>query len=432
MVGKWLSNLAVLVFILSAMTAMAAVMQLVRAEDTTLRLGTLVPTIWWMGLPVLAISAALAVLFECTPALRGSLGNVVFVLLWLGALIAGLAGSIDEKTGLVRPAADLHSFSRPMDSIQQQVLAADPQASVRSGLVMAGPDFEGTFVWDGFSWKVGIVLERLRWVGLALVLALAAAIPFDRFDPARLRPQPERTGRQARRRRKLEATRHEPERPADAPVATAAVLTPLAAPARRGRPLGVLVAELKLMLKGQSPFWYAGALGLSLACLLVPAGRAQQYLSLAVWVWPLAVWSQMGTRERRFNTEQILFAVPRPSLRRLPALWLAGVLVAVVAGSGAWLRLALMGETASLPAWFVGALFVPALALAAGVWVGNSRAFEAVYLLLCYLGLMEGVPALNFVGASAEGLAMGMPVVYLAITAGLVALAIVGANRRKG
>jgi hypothetical protein len=125
-----------------------------------------------------------------------------------------------------------------------------------------------------------------------------------------------------------------------------------------------------------------------------------------------------------------VFSVPRPALRQLPALWLAGVVVAVVAGSGAWLYLALTGETTSLLAWFVGALFVPALALALGVWARNSRAFEAIYLLLWYIGPVEGVPAFDYAGATAEGLANGMPLVYLGITAGLVLLALIGRWRQ--
>ena len=35
---------------------------------------------------MLAIAAALAVLFECTPFLRGGFGNVAFFFLWLFAL----------------------------------------------------------------------------------------------------------------------------------------------------------------------------------------------------------------------------------------------------------------------------------------------------------------------------------------------------------
>jgi hypothetical protein len=415
--GKWLSNLAVLALILGIMTAMAIVMQLLRAEDTTIRLGVLVSTIWLMGLPVLALAAALAVLFECTPFLRGGGGNVVILFLWLFSLARVLGGSVDEETGLIRPAADLYSFSRPLASIQHQVLAADPQASLSSALIHTGRDIESTFVWAGFRWKMAIVLERLRWLGLALLVALAAAIPFDRFDPARRRLRPERARREPR---------HEPAPTAGPRPATVVRLAPLPATATRGRFPGLFVAELKLMLKGQRLLWYLGAIGLNGACLFNPSAPVQRYLLLAVWLWPLAVWSQMGARERRFNTGQMVFSAPRPALRQLPATWLAGVAVAVVAASGAWLRLGLDGQAASLPGWGVAAVFVPALALALGVWTGSSRAFEAGYLLLWYLGAFEGVPVLDFLGGSAASRAMGMPFYYLALALGLLVAALLG------
>ena len=420
--AKWVSNLAVLALILAIMTAMAIAMQLVRAEDTTVRLGALVPTIWLMAFPGLALAAALAVLFECTPLLRGNRGNVLFLFLWLFALGAVLGGSIDEGTGAVRPWADPHSFSRPVASIQQQLLSADPEVGVSSGLIMTGPDIERTFVWQGFVWRWAAILERMLWLGLAFLLALAAALPFDRFDPARRQRKPEKTGRQA-----------SPEpAPVTGPALTGSTrLTPLTSSARRSRYPGVLLAELKLMLKGQNWLWYLGAIGLNVACLFNPSPAVQPYLLAAVWLWPLAVWSQMGARERRFNTGQMVLSAPRPAVRQLPATWLAGVIVAIVLSSGGWLRLALAGDTTSLLGWFSGALFVPALALALGVWTGTSRAFEASYLFLWYLGAVEGVPALDYTGALAAGQAMGTPIVYLALTAGLVAVAMIGRWRRS-
>jgi hypothetical protein len=421
--GKWLSNLTVLAFILAVMTVMAIVMQLVRAEDTTVRLGSLIPTIWLMAFPVLALAAALAVLFECTPLLRGNRGNVLFFFLWLFALGAMLGGSIDEATGMVRPWADPHSFSRPVASIQQQVLAADPEATVSSGLIMTGPDIESTFVWQGFVWRWTAILERLLWLGLALLLALAAALPFNRFDPARRRPKNEPV--------------HRPGHQDPAPTvgtgvrATTTKLMALPSSARRGRFLGVLAAELKIMLKGQDRLWYLGAIGLNVACLFNPSPAVRPYLLAAVWLWPLAVWSQMGARERRFNTGQIVLSAPRPAVRQLPATWLAGVIVAIVLSSGGWLWLVLAGETASLLGWFVGALFVPGLALALGVWTGTSRAFEAGYLFLWYIGAVEGVPGLDYTGVSDASAAISTRLAYLVLAVGLLAVAMIGRWRRS-
>jgi ABC-type transport system involved in multi-copper enzyme maturation permease subunit len=421
--GKWLSNVSVLVLILAVMTLMAGVMQLVRAEDTAIRLGALVPNIWLMSVPVLAVAAALAVLFECTPVLRSSWGNVIYLFLWLFSIALVLGGSMNSEAGpgVVRPKADLYSFSRPVATIQQQLLAVDPEADVSSGLAIIGPDIEGTFVWTGFRWTAGIVLERLRWLGLALLLALAAAIPFDRFDPARARRRTEATAIQAD---------DEPVSAAAVPVGGAIRLAPLSASPRRWAFPGLLAAELKLVLRGQKPLWYLGAIALNLACLFNPSTPVQRYLLLAVWLWPLALWSRMGVRERRFNTEQLVFSAQRPVLRQLPATWLAAVLVTVLAGFGAWLHLALAGEAVSVVGWFAGALFVPALALALGTWTGSSRAFEAGYLLLWYLGAFEGIPVLDFTGTSAADGEIWMPIVYVALAGGLVLLAMIGRHRR--
>ena len=110
-VGKWLSNLAVLCLILSVLTVMAVVMQLVRAEDLTINPWALVGPIWLMGLPALAIAAAMAVLFESVSFLRGSLGNVAFLFIWLSMMGRVLSGAFDEATHLAQPTNDLLGFA---------------------------------------------------------------------------------------------------------------------------------------------------------------------------------------------------------------------------------------------------------------------------------------------------------------------------------
>lgn len=86
LLGKWLSNLAVLTVVLSVLTLVALVMQWVRAEDPQVSLYKLASPIWLMGVPVLAVWSAFAVAFESIPFLRGSLGNAVAFFLWMGYL----------------------------------------------------------------------------------------------------------------------------------------------------------------------------------------------------------------------------------------------------------------------------------------------------------------------------------------------------------
>ena len=435
-VGKWLSNLAVLALLLSILTGMAVVMQFVRAEESVMDLGALTTQVWSMGLPVLAIAAALAVLFECVPFLSRGLGNVGYFFLWTAA-IASVLAPIEEGGGLAQPHNDLIGFTRPIADIQQQVLTLDPEAEVWSGLGTPAPDGgPRTFVWDGIDWTVDIILERAAWAGMAAVIALVSAIPFDRFDPALSRQGSERDGLVPRLRRRLAAIRfREPLRRDPVEIGSLQVSpvlhpTPLVAKPGRARFYLVLVAELRLMLKGQKLLWYAGAVGLTIACLMNPLEEVRLYLFPIIWLWPMPIWAQMGTRERRHNTEQIVFSAPHPVARHVPAVWLAGAILTILAGSGGWVRLALTGDVPGLLTWFVGTLFAPALALALGTWVGNSRAFQLLYILWWYIGPVEQIPAFDFVGATAEGAAMGMPIGYLAITGVLVILALVGRWRQ--
>jgi hypothetical protein len=435
-VGKWLSNLAVLLSILGVMSAMAVVMQLVRAEDATVNLWTLLGPIWLMGVPVLMIAAALAVLFESAPFLRGSLGNIAFFFLWLSVIGVVMSSAVDQATELARVTPDPFGYTRQLVAIQGQVLAREPGADVGTGLIITGKDIERTFVWFGIDWTAGFILERVLWAGAGVVVAMAAAIPFDRFDPARGRLKPERGAPFPPVRERAGAVRpagflrRRSAAAASKPPSAVARLTPLAATPNRGRFFALLAAELKLLLKGHSLLWYAGTIGLVIACLVSPLYMLRRYLLPAVWLWPLLVWSQLGIRERRYSTGQMVFSTPHPLSRQLPALWLAGVLFTLFVGGGACVRLALSGEITSLSAWFVAALFSPTLALVLGVWVGNSRAFEILYLFCWYIGLVNQVPAFDYAGVTPAGLAIGMPLLYLGITVGLVALAVAGRKRQ--
>jgi hypothetical protein len=116
----------------------------------------------------------------------------------------------------------------------------------------------------------------------------------------------------------------------------------------------------------------------------------------------------------------MIFSAPRPLARQLPAAWLAGVMVAALAGSGVLLTLARVGDGAGMLAWAAGTLFIPALALALGAWSGGRKLFEVIYVVWWYSGPLNGVPGLDFMGAQQPGL---WPV-YLALTLALLILAV--------
>jgi hypothetical protein len=423
--GKWLSNVALLALLLCVMTGMAVVMQWVRAEDLHVDLWALVVPLWLIAFPTLSLVAATAVLFECTPFLRGGVGNVVYFFLFMAVLTAWIASADGE---IMKTVNDPFGISTVIADMQRVVKVHDPDYS---GEVAIGGFALSTeallFRWEGMAWTTRMILGRLSWIGIAVLLALAAALPFDRFDPAR--------GRSRRRARASEdVTDATPSPlPGDTPsalesgeAAPVVSLTPLFAQWFRPRLGHVLLAELRLMFKGRRWWWYVVVVGFNAAGLAVPDATVRQYLQAAAWLWPITLWSSMGSRERRHNTQQIIFSVARPLGRQVFAVWLAGVCVTVLTGAGFAARRMLTGQWDALAAWAVGVLFIPSLALALGTWSGSSRMFEIVYTLLWYIGPINHVPALDYMGATPEAVVGEVSLCYLLACGALLGLGVLG------
>lgn len=423
--GKALSNFAVLAVMVGVMAVAAGVMQLARREDTTVRVWQLLAPFLFIVLPVMAAVAAVAILFEVIPGLRGGAGNVVYFFLWITGL--GFAVQTPAEGHPWRASTDLVAFGVAIPSFVAACESAFPGCAASKEFSMGFNFGSGsvwnltTFPWTGVHWSVLIVAGRLVWIGLAVLVALLAAVFFRRFDPAR------ESRRQARPRPEAKLVTEEGE---SRPSGTyASKLSPLPPEARQFR-FGVLVrAELRLALKGVSRWWYAVALILIAGGLFSPAAISRFFL-VAAWIWPILIWSAMGTRELRQRTEQLVFSIARPLRRQLPTCWLAGVIVAALTGSGTGLRLLLARDGAGLVAWTVGALFIPALALALGVWSGSSKLFEVIYTLLWYAGPASQVASLDYMGATRPPSTSGAPLVFLVCTVLLGAMAVAGRRRQ--
>jgi hypothetical protein len=207
-------------------------------------------------------------------------------------------------------------------------------------------------------------------------------------------------------------------------------LTPLPVSTIHSRFLTILSAEIRLLLKGQRWWWYLVAAGFIVASAVVSDPSARGMLLGCAWIWPILLWSSMGIREVQHQTHQLLFSAPHPISRQLPAVWLAGVLLAILTGSGFALRLLAGGNWRGLFAWLIGSLFIPTSALALGVWSGSAKPFEILYTLLWYLGPMHALPALDYAASAPATPATHYPLFYLALTAVFAVAALLGRKRQ--
>ena len=92
-------------------------------------------------------------------------------------------------------------------------------------------------------------------------------------------------------------------------------------------------------------------------------------------------------------------------------------------------RILIAADWQGVLAWLAGALFIPSLALALGVWSGGSKAFEALYTVWWYIGPLHHVQNVDFAGTTA---ASSNAAAYMLVTAALLTTAYVGRRMRLG
>src|SRR5262249_15304259 len=308
--GKTFSTFFVLGTLVAVLAVSSVVLQLVARESTQIDLVALLLPLVLVALPAMLLVSALAVFFECTPVLHGGVGNVLYFFLWSLPLVLALQ---------VKGSPDVYGARTMSQSMQEAAHGLfsnyDNSFSFTIGGGMSGP-IRDTFVWNGVRWTPELIASRLEVVAMALAVALLAALFFDRFDPS-----------------KSSAHRGRVADPADVPQASATKVVTLApahaivAKMHRAEPgfrFGTLVvAEFRLMLRGAKRWWLVVAAALAVAQLFVPLKVGQQILLPIAWLWPVLLWSSLGSRERRNSTEGLVFASPRLLARQWPAAWVA-------------------------------------------------------------------------------------------------------------
>lgn len=417
--AKTLSNFAVLACMVVILMLAALAMQWIRAEAHSLSLWKLWAPFIFLALPAMLLTASVAVLFETLPVLRGGVGNVIYFFVWTAAIALGATG-VDDPSGL----------QLLYRSTRSALYALDPSGpeNFNFSLTIGGERAVRTFPWNGIDWTLNVLLVRLLWVSVAACLALLASVFFHRFDPARSWRKP-----------RSQAAINTPDFSSEdravsvpAPVSmTGAHLTPLIRTSlhnsANSRYPQLVMSELRLMLKGQRWWWYAGAAGMLVGQVASPERNVRAGFLLAAWIWPVLLWSQMGCREARYATSALLFSSERSLSRQLPALWTAGVAVALLTGGGVGIRLLLSADWHDFAAWFAGALFIPSLALALGIWSDSSKAFEAIYTVWWYIGPAHQMPGFDFMGTTP---ASGSPGVYALAAIALLAVSYWGRRAR--
>jgi hypothetical protein len=411
MLGKLLSNFAVLAIVTGILAVAAVLMQAFKGEG--LDIPAVVSPFLFLALPAMFFVGGTALFFESVKLLRGGFGNVLFFFAYSALIL------LPMETGMM--STDVFGLRLAMEKIQADVRVIVPDYDGGFSIGTGAKEFHEskTMVWGGLPWTGKTIGLRAFPVAYGFLLSVLAAGLFDRFASGGA------VSRAGRFRRFLSRVAGSPLQrlPEWILLPFEALLRPFAA----GR---ILVAELRLMLQGLAWWWYAVALGLWTASVSMDPTTARADILPFLWIWPVLLWSGMGTREKWFRTGGMLFSAPHPLSRQLPATWGAGFAVATIFASGILLRLALNGDAAGFLSTMAGAIFVPSLAIALGIWSGTSKTFEAFYVAFWYIGPVHHTVSIDFMATTDAAVSTGTPAVFAVAGVVLFMLALGGRRRQ--
>jgi hypothetical protein len=406
--GKFVSNLLVLVSMAGVLAVTALALQLARGESLAVDPAALLTPYLLLTLPVLAVTAAAAAAVETVPVLRGGVGNIAWFFVWMITAIAGAGAPLG---GLGTVAASMrHAMA---------VQHLHP-AEFSVGFTKVDHPLH-TFAWAGLTPPGGFVAGRLALLLVAVCLAALPAAWFGRFDPARARPRgaaapvaepapvPATAGAAVAADTVLAEGTVLTEGtvpPAGRAPRPAAVMTyrplPSAGSRRRWAFRRLLVGETRILVQGTSRWWWLVAAAVNVAGAAVPAnlvrptGASSALLLSAAWIWPVLIWSRLGTQRRENGLDTLLGAYPGAA-RQLVAEWTAGVVLTAATGLGPLLRIVAVADGPRAAAWAAGAVFIPSLALLAGTASRTHRMFQALYLIAWYAAVNQ-VAAADYMG----------------------------------
>ena len=374
------------------------VMQMVRGEVQVLHLWEYVKPFLVVTLPSLTVLASFTVFFDVIPGLKGTVGNIIYFFLWMILSVVTLA----------TPNLFMDFFG--LDIILENMANSAAQHFNFLDVSEVGGSFgyypvEGeipTFVWEGIHINQSILFSRLLWLLYAFVILVITILSFDRFVKSKACP------------RSIEINA--------VPVIQTKTfdkkeihLTPIEKSVRQVKIFYMIKAELLMMLRGHSIWWY----GSMLACAVVPF--LLTFVLLKTWIpliliVPLSLWSQMGTREKKYRLHSLIYS-SCSSAPKLFSVWLAGVIVSLLFSIGTIIRLFLLGESGIALNWMIGMLFICTLALTLGTISQNQRLFEIVYLLWWYLGPVNALPYLDFLGLSVNSFTLYLSISFVLLGA---------------
>lgn len=373
---KAVISLLVLMFLQIIFLSSFAIMQLIRGEDININLVQYLLPFVFISLPVLIVVAALTVLFDVIPFLRGAFGNILIFMIWVTSSSLSVA--------MPKNPLDLFGIGLLMEQILLSAKKYYPEIGANSSFgYYPIENTSPSFSFEGIQYDHTFLFARLFWIGISILLIGFASILFGHIKS-------KHSLLTIQGARKKKTTSILPFSKNNKVI----VLPPIER-SHSSALLQMILLEIKILLP-RSIWWYiAAALG-CLLCLFLPVSLLLKWAGL-ILVLPISTWSKMGCNEK-INRTYALVASSCSSVLKWWSTFIAGNAIAFTLSVPILFRFMALSQYTNVLFWLVGILFISSIAIILGKISGTPRLFESIYIIIFYFGVINDLKAFDFLG----------------------------------
>lgn len=307
--GRFAADAAVLLAMLAVLTLSGIFLGWLIIPQGTLNFAEIAFPLWVIAAPALLGLAALRTFFDARPLMRGAMGDVAFLVLWMTSIVLPAVAMGAERTFSTNM-LDFTGFASPL-------LVGAP-AGTDSFVIGGGEVTPGRVQLDVFAGLLspGYLASRLTWVAIAVGLAVLAGVLHA----------PHRARRKAGLGDRFSRLVTRPPSPAvvNAPPARFSV----------AGPIGLVIAEMRLIGSGWA-FPVLAVIAAGVSAVLPDFRHGGSAAGLLVLAFALS--AHAGRSEARQLVSLTRLAVHGPMLRRA-AFVIGGIMWSVLLALPAILR----------------------------------------------------------------------------------------------
>lgn len=408
--GKFISNLLVLITIVAACVSASIFVQVIRGESSSINIIAIVKPILFIVFPVICVTAASAVLFECVKFLRGSLGNVVYFLCYMAVYIVSMESLLKNNQNFMN--RDFFGIGILINGMLNGIKSAYP--SVKSNVIeLFGEKHNEAMMyvtWNGMNFNLDILKTRVLFIAIAMLIIMISILCFRGFY-------------EKSSKKDILSFMIKESKSIDNKLVKGSRVIKIAALKAKDFKYSIIdnvICEIKLILKDMNLIYIVVMALLFLVEIIMPIQKIDKYIMPVASIIPIGFIAKSSVKEKNNNMLQIM-----KSCEYYKKYWLisnaALIILDVIIQSGIIIKLLIGGKFIILLSFIAGIIFICSLASVLGLLFGSERLFEIIYILLWYFGVMNKIGYMDFTGFSAGG---SMKIIFVYMTAGAILMAV--------